>query len=142
LLSTVGALLGLVVARWGSRVLVTFLSPAGRPIFLDLRLDGTVLWFSVGIAVLTGLAFGLAPAWRAARVDPNAALKANARGIVEGQGRLTAGRRWSWRSSRFRDLIIGAGLLLGTFRRISTVDAGFDPADVLIVSLDKPRSGK
>ena len=39
-------------------------------------------------------------------------------------------------------LIIGAGLLLGTFRRISTVDAGFDPADVLIVSLDKPRSGK
>ena len=143
LLSTLGALLGLAVARWGSRVLVAFLSPAGRPIFLDLGLDATVLWFSVGIAVLTGLAFGLAPAWRAAHVAPNAALKANARGIVEGQGRLTAGKTLVVAQLAISlTLIIGAGLLLGTFRRISTVDAGFDPADVLIVSLDKPRSGK
>jgi predicted permease len=143
LLSTLGALLGLAVARWGSRLLVTFLSPAGRPIFLDLRLDAMVLWFSVGIAVLTGLAFGLAPAWRAARVAPNAALKANARGIVEGHGRLTAGKALVVAQLAISlTLIIGAGLLLGTFRRISTLDAGFDPADVLIVSLDKPRSGK
>jgi len=143
LLSTVGALLGLAVARWSSSLLVAFLSPVGRPIFLDLRLDSTVLWFSVCIAVLTGLAFGVAPAWRSARVAPNVALKANARGIVEGQGRLTAGKTLVVAQLAISlTLIIGAGLLLGTLRRITTVDAGFDPADVLLVSLDKPRSAK
>jgi predicted permease len=97
----------------------------------------------MGIAVLTGLAFGLAPAWRAARTAPNAALKANARGIVEGQSRLTVAKTLVVAQIAISlTLIIGAGLLLGTFRRISTVDAGFQPADVLLVSLDKPRSGK
>ena len=143
LLSTLGAALGLAIARWGSRLLVTFLSPAGRPIFLDLRLDASVLWFSVGIAVLTGLAFGMAPAWRTARVAPNAALKANGRGIVEGNSRITAGKSLVVAQLAISlTLIIGAGLLIGTFRRISSVDAGFDPADVLIISLDKPKSDK
>jgi predicted permease len=141
LLSLLGAVLGLLLARWGSRILVAFLSPAGRPISLDLSLDQRVLAFSTAVAVLTGLAFGLAPAWRSARVAPNSALKANARGVVEGQRRFTLGKALVVAQIAISlTLIVGAGLLLGTFRKLVAMDAGFEAADVLIVSLDQSDS--
>jgi putative ABC transport system permease protein len=143
LLSTIAALLGLVVARWGSRLLVAFLSPTTRPIFLDVGLDVRVLGFSTAVAVLTGLAFGLTPAWRAARVHPNAALKANARGIVEGRSRLSLGAMLVVAQIAISlTLIVGAGLLLGTFRKLSKVDAGFRADEVLLVSMNRRPTAK
>ncbi|HEV8037647.1 MAG TPA: ABC transporter permease, partial [Bryobacteraceae bacterium] len=75
LLSGIGAALGILLAEWGARLLVRFLD-----VSLDLTLDIRVLAFTASVAVLTGLAFGIAPAWRATRVDPQSTLKANARG--------------------------------------------------------------
>jgi putative ABC transport system permease protein len=66
LLSGIGATLGVLFAEWGARLLVRFLDAP-----LDLTLDFRVLAFTASIAVLTGLLFGIAPAWRGTRVDPN-----------------------------------------------------------------------
>jgi putative ABC transport system permease protein len=138
LLSLSAAAVGLVFARWGSRLLVAFLSPAGRPIFLDLGLDTRVLGFSTVVAVLTGLAFGMAPAWRAARLHPSTALKANARGVIEGRHRFSLGTALLVAQVAISlTLLVGAGLLLGTFRRLETVDAGFRADDVLLVSMSR-----
>ncbi len=79
LLSGIGAVLGILFAEWGARLLVRFLDAS-----LDLTLDIRVLAFTAGVAVLTGLLFGIAPAWRGTRVDPQSAMKANARGVIEG----------------------------------------------------------
>ena len=80
LLSAMGATLGTLFARWGARLLIRFLD-----VPLDFTLDTRVLAFTAGMAILTGLLFGIAPAWRGTRVDPQSAMKANARGVIEGR---------------------------------------------------------
>ena len=99
LLSFLGTGLGVLLAVWGTGLLVKFLD-----VSLDLTPDPRVLGFTAGIALLTGLLFGLAPAWRGARADPMAAMKAGSRGLVPGSGTgsgklLVWGRwlfRWCW----------------------------------------------
>jgi putative ABC transport system permease protein len=140
LLSLSGAAVGLLFAQWASRLLVRFLSSSNNHIFLELGLDWTVLGFTVGVAIVTGVLFGVTPAWRAVRVPPNAALKANGRGIVEGSGRFSIGKLLvASQIAISLTLVVAAGLLIGTFRNVSTLDAGFKPADVMLVSLQ--RSG-
>jgi len=139
LLSIAGALIGFVFAQWGSRLLVGFLSSAGNPIFLDLGIDYDVLAFTILVALVTGMLFGLMPAWRASRVAPNAALKANGRGVIEGQGRFAIGKLLvAAQIAISLALVVGAGLLIGTFRNVSSLDAGFRAADVLLVSMRRP----
>ena len=82
-LSLTGAALGILFAQWGTRLLVGFLSSA-QLVFLNSTIDSRVLAFTAGVAILTGLLFGLAPAWRGTRVNPQSAMKANARGVIEG----------------------------------------------------------
>ena len=138
LLSLSGAAIGLLFAQWGSRLLVRFLSSSGSQIFLDLALDRTVLAFTVAVAIVTGVIFGMTPAWRAARVPPNAALKANGRGIIEGHGRFALGKILvASQIAISLALVVAAGLLISTFRNVSTLDAGFKPADVLLVSMQR-----
>src|SRR5215203_1091639 len=76
LLAGLGALVGLVFARWGTRLLVSVLSKGTVVVTLDLAADVRVLAFTLAVAVTTGILFGLAPAWRSTRVDPQVALKA------------------------------------------------------------------
>ena len=80
LLSGSGAALGLVVARWGSQLLVRQLSTQTNTVFLDLSLDWRVLAFTSAVTVLTALLFGTAPAFRAAGVAPMEAMKEHGRG--------------------------------------------------------------
>jgi len=139
-LSVAGSLLGLLLARWGAHALVAFLSPAGTPIFLDLSIDNRVLAFGVAVALLTGLTFGLAPAWRAARVQPSGALKANARGAVMGGGRgplSTSKMLVVAQIAVSLTLLVGAGLLLATFRALATQDLGFRPQRILVATIDQ-----
>ena len=90
------------LARWGTSLLLGLLSRGQLPVSLDVRLDSRVLAFTLGVAILTGMLFGLAPAWRATRIDPQAALKAT----VAAWQRATRGsrlaRRWSSARSRSR----------------------------------------
>ena len=142
LLAVIGAATGVLFARWGSAVLVQVLSAGQRDLSLDLALDARVLAFTTAVAIATGVLFGLAPAWRSARVDPQAALKASGRGVAEGHSRFTIGK---WlvvgQIALSLVLVIGAGLLLGSFRKLTTLDAGFRKDGVLLVSMSLRNAG-
>jgi len=136
LLALLGAALGIVFAQWGSHLLVKFLSSSRLPVYLDLSVDGRVLAFTAGVAILTGLLFGLAPAWRGTRVQPQSAMKANARGVIEGS-RFGLGKALvTLQVALSLVLVVGAGLMLSTFFKLSTLDTGFDRDRVLLVQVD------
>ena len=110
-------------------------------VVLDLGLDGRVLLFSIAAATLTGLLFGLAPAWRAARVDPQTAMKAQSRGVMQGGNRFTLGRALVvGQVALSLVLVVTAGLLMGSFQKLVTMDPGFRREGVLLVSMNLART--
>ena len=137
LLSLCGAVLGMVFAKWGSRLLVGFLDTNAGHVSLDLSIDARVLGFTIAVATATGLLFGLAPAWRSTRVSPQAAMKSGGRGVAEGHSRFTLGKALVVAQVALSlVLLMGAGLMLGTFRSLATLDPGFQRDAVLIASTD------
>jgi putative ABC transport system permease protein len=133
-LSSAGAILGVFFARWGSSLMVRFLSTQQNQVFIDLKMDDRVLAFTMAIAVLSGLLFGTLPALRSTRVDAMCAMK-------EGQAQAAGGRahssavRWIVGAQVALSvvLLIGTGLFVRTFTNLMTLDSGFDPHNVLMV---------
>lgn len=137
LLTTMGAIAGVLFAKWSSSLLVQLLSSGRNPIGLEVPIDARVLLFTTAVATLTGLLFGVAPAWRATRTNPQEAMRANSRGIVSGQSRFSAGKMLVvGQVALSLILVVGAGLLLGTFNRLSSMNPGFVSENVLLVSAD------
>ena len=142
LLAGLGAIAGVLFARWASALLVNVLSSGRSKVVLDLALDARVLGFTVAIAVATGILFGVAPAWRATRIDPQAALKSNAGGVVGGSSRFTIGKVLVvGQIALSLALVIAAGLLLGSFRKLTTLDPGFDRNGVLVAGVSLRNAG-
>jgi predicted permease len=136
LLALLGAATGLVFASWAGGLLVRLLSTRANTVRLDLSPDGRLLAFTLAVATATALLFGLAPAWRSTRVDPQAAMKAVGRGAAEGRPRLALGRALVvGQIALSLVLVLGAGLLLGTFRRLATLDPGFRSEGVLLATV-------
>jgi putative ABC transport system permease protein len=136
LLSFIGAGLGVQVAVWGTSLMVKFLD-----VSLDLTPDPRVLGFTAGIAILTGLLFGLAPAWRGGRTDPMAAMKAGHRGSIRGSGSAAGKLLVIGQVVLSRVLVAGAGLFLSTFWRLAWLDPGFEADRVLLASIDLRGNG-
>ena len=135
LLSSCGALLGVAIATWGSRLLVSLLSRSNEAIAIDLSPDARMLGFTILVTMATGLIFGVAPAWQASHVDPHAALKSQSRGFAEGFGRLRFARALVVSQLAISlVLIAAAGLLIGSWRRLATLNPGFRRTQVLLVS--------
>lgn len=130
LLSLAGGGLGLLVAFWGVRALGQW-SGSSLPAMHGISIDAWVLAFTLGVSLLTGLAFGLAPAFQAWRTDVNAALKEEGRSDTGGH------RKWLRHSLVVSEvalalvLLIGAGLLIKSFSRLNNVKPGFRTDDVL-----------
>jgi predicted permease len=142
LLAGVGAGVGILFARWGNGLLIGMLSRGPFTLSLDLGLDVRVLVFTLTVAVATGILFGLAPAWRSTRIDPQVALKAGGRGIAEGHSRFAIGKALvTGQIALSLVLVIAAGLLLGSFRALATSDPGFRREGVLIVDTDFRTAG-
>ncbi|HEY2805644.1 MAG TPA: ABC transporter permease [Gemmatimonadales bacterium] len=140
LLAGLGASLGIVFARWASALLVRYLATRNGSVWLDLHPDLRVLGFAVAVAVATGVLFGLAPAWRATRVDPQAAMKAQSRGTTA--ARLPVARALViGQIALSLVLVVAAGLLVGTFRRLTTMNPGFRREGVLVATVDFGNSG-
>ena len=139
-LSTAGAALGTLLAMWGSRMLVRALSTSNRAVVLELGFDWRLLAFTAAIAVGTALLFGTAPALRAAGAEPIEALKDQGRGSAgDGRGRLAGGLVVA-QVALSLVLVIGAGLFVGTFARLSHVDLGFEERGVLVANVGAERS--
>jgi putative ABC transport system permease protein len=140
LLAGLGAAVGLAFAWAGTRMLVT-LSPDILPRAAEIALDARALGFTVAIAVLTGMLFGLAPAIHTAKADLMAALRDGGRGNAIG-----------FRRNRLRSALVvgevalslvllsGAGLLMRSFYRLQSMDPGFDPHGMLTFQTELPRT--
>ena len=133
-LSLSGAALGMLFAQWGARLLASFLSVNHNTVFLDLSIDSRVLAFTAGVSILSGMLFGLTPAWRGTRVNPQWAMKANGRRMVEGT-RFGIGHMLVVAQVALSlVLVTGAALMLSSFVRY----AGFERNGVLLVRVDLP----
>ncbi len=134
LLSTAGALVGVLFARWGTALLVRYISTTGNAVFLDLSLDSRVLGFTLAIAVFTSVLFGLLPALRATRVSLTSAMKGRPGDRERPTGRLRS-RHWIVASQVALSLVllVAAGLFLRSFAKLATLDIGFDRNNVLMV---------
>jgi putative ABC transport system permease protein len=143
-LALAGGLVGLLLAHWGLRLLVAA-NPADLPRLAEVAIDGRVLAFTLGTALAAGLVFSLAPALQTVRTQPKPALAAGGRGVAGGGG---GGGGRSFTQAAFvvvevavaLILLIGAGLLVQSFRRLSGVDLGFDPKDLLVLQVSLPAS--
>ncbi|HEV2420844.1 MAG TPA: ABC transporter permease [Candidatus Acidoferrales bacterium] len=146
-LSLVGGALGILFAIWGTHAMVSLFASNSEEAFgFHPGIDGRVLLFTFAAAVLTGIIFGLAPAFRGTRVDLTPALK-------EGTGSSAAeGRAASKWFSLGNGLVVaqvalavvvlvGAGLLVRTLQNLRNVDPGFDTRNLLTFSLDPTLIG-
>ena len=141
LLAAVGGAAGVLLARWGSTVLVAWLSSGRSPLVLALHTNARVLAFTAAISVLTGVVFGLAPAWRATRVDPGPALK-QARGSAQAAGRFLSGRILvAGQISLCLLLLAAAGLFLRTLDNLESTDLGFRRDHLLQFSVQPGVNG-
>jgi len=136
LVAILGGVLGVVLAQWALRALVVFgaeLIPRAQ----EIGLDPLALGFSLIVTLVTGVAIGLLPAWQAARVNVQEALKEAGRGSVGTGQRLRAGLLVA-EVSLSLVLLIAAGLLLTSFARLQSVEPGFEPEGVFTAQLALP----
>ena len=123
LLAVIGATLGLLLAR-GCQGLILALGSSAIPRAAEIHIDGGVLAFTALVALVTGMLFGLVPAWQASRPALQTVLTDSARGSTGGRNRLRQGLIVAEVSLTLM-LLIGAGLLLRSFQNLRTVSAGF-----------------
>jgi predicted permease len=135
-LSCIGAVVGIALAIAGTRAL-TQLDAISIPLLRDVRIDGTALAFTVAMALLAGMVFGLAPAFQARSAALHDSLKDATRGSTEGRG-----RRWVRSTLVVSEiafacvLLVGAGLLIRSLVRVLDVDMGFEPAGAATIRVD------
>ncbi len=138
LLAAAGATGGVLLAAWGTTALPS-LAPAGLPRIEQIGLDGWTLLFTLGVALVTGVVFGLVPALQASRSGMSEALKDGGRGSSAGR------RRQLMRNSLVVAevalavmLLIGAGLLIRSFSVLEDADPGFNPENALVAQINLP----
>ena len=140
LLSLAGAVAGAVLARTLSRGLVAFLNTANNSISLDFKQDWRLFAFLLAVSLMACVLFGLAPALRASRTAPSAAMKTGGQGMTAGRGRL--GFRGALVVSQVAlslVLLFSALLFTESLRNLLTDNPGFQAKDVLIAGLDFTR---
>ncbi len=140
LISLAGGAVAVILAIWGTNLLVSF-KPDNLPRLSEIGVDAKVLVFTLGVSILTGVIFGLLPAWTASRSGVGEALKEGGRSATVGSAR-----------QRLRStfvvvelavalvLLVGAGLLIKTFWKLRSVEPGFDPNHMLTMRVELPET--
>ena len=139
-LSVIGGALGLVFALWSGNLLVALMSQGRIPVDLSLHADGRLVAFTVGVSLLTGLLFAMAPAIHASRLDPGPAL--NDRPARLGGTRLRLmSALVALQVALSLLLLVGAGLFVRTLQNLRTRDLGFVPDHVLVMTIEPTLAG-
>jgi len=144
LLSLLGGALGLLLAFWGTRLLIYFVVAGAKSTALDASPDFRVLAFTFGVSLLTGLFFGIAPALRASRMDVVPSLNSSAR-TASGSGgkpsRILPKMLVVAQVTFSLILLAGAGLFLRTLQNLERQDFGFNRRNVLLARLNAKFAG-
>ncbi len=135
-----GALLGIWIAHAGEAALASFFAEGNDKIVVDLAVDGRLLLYTVAVSVLTGFAFGLLPAVRAARVDPAYGLQGGSRAVAGSRSGMRLGRALvAAQFALATVLIAGAGLFVHSLRAIESIDPGFTRDGILTMEVAPER---
>ncbi len=139
-LSLIAGVAGIIGAHWFLKFIITY-TPASVAFLSNVKLDSYAVAFTMGISLITGILVGLAPGLQAMRVDLDRTLKEGWRQTSE-----------STRSSRLRNLLvvfevalalvllIGAGLLIGSFKQVLKVESGVNASNVLTAAISPPKA--
>jgi len=142
MLAFAGGVLGGVFAVFGVRLLVRMVERRPDSVALDVTPDLRVLSFTLAVCLLTGLIFGLAPAWRSARVNVSGTLKEAGRGLTGGSSRVGLGKILVISQIALSVmLLIGAGWFVRTLRNLENVNLGYPRESLLLVELDFLSAG-
>jgi predicted permease len=134
-LSLCGGALGVALAVVLLKTMVHFV-PQNLPRLDQVAVDGTVMGFAALASILTGVLFGVLPAWRMSRLDPSLALREGTRSVTSGRGQHRLNSILVVAETAIGlVLLVGAGLLIHSFVRVLNVDPGFDSHHVLTVDL-------
>ena len=140
LLALTGGMLGMVIALGAVEALRAF-GPENIPRLNEIGVDGRVVAYTLFISMLTGVVFGLAPALRASRVDLNETLKEGGRGADRGHGRhMTRKLLVVFEVALSLIVLICAGLLIRSYRRVVNAHPGFDSRNVHAMRLSLPSA--
>jgi putative ABC transport system permease protein len=139
LLALAGGAAGLLFAWTGTRLLLA-LKPAALQRFSAIHMDSRVFLFVFGVSLLTGVVFGLAPAWSAARANVAESLRDSARVTPGGSRHRLRSVLVASEFALALVLLVGAGLLIKAFWRLRLVDPGFNPANVTTFYLSPPAT--
>jgi len=137
LLALAGGVLGLLLGQWGIDLLHT-LRPADIPRMGEIGINATVLLFTLGLSVATGLLFGAIPALLVSRSNLHDTLKEGGRGSGAGGRHRLRGALVVAQVALSLVLLVGAGLEVRSFLHLMKVDPGFDPTNVLTMRVGLP----
>jgi putative ABC transport system permease protein len=140
LLALLGGALGVVLALWALPVLLA-LSPPEIGAFNRVQLNREVLLFSLLISLATGVLFGLAPAFFASRSNPNESLREGERGSSLGKNQARS-ILIAAEIALSLVLLVGAGLMMKSFVRLTKVDPGFNPDHLLVFNIGLPAAAE
>lgn len=139
LLSFVGGVVGLAIGWLGARGLIA-LQPQGMLPVTEIPLDSRVWLFAIGLTTVSGVVFGMAPAIMATQQDPASALNAGGRSIAGGGARRWARHLVVGEIALASLLLVGASLLVRSYRNVAAVPAGFDGEGVLTIGIGVPAA--
>jgi putative ABC transport system permease protein len=143
LLSLAGGVVGLLLAYWGTTALVSMLPPnqiSALPFLQTLKIDVRMLAFSFGLSVLTGIIFGLAPALQSSRLELSGVLKEGGRNTSGGVSQRLRSGLVMTEIALAVVLLVGAGMLLKSLVRVLKTDPGFNPENVLTMTIVLPAA--
>lgn len=141
ILALAGGVLGMLLAMVLVDLLVSWMPSGTLPAQTEVTVDLRLIGFSLGVSLLTSILFGIAPAWRASRQDPQPALREAGRGTSAGLGRRRVGSLLVVaEASLALILLVGAGLAMRSLWSLRGIDLGFDPSRLLTLHLSLPSA--
>ena len=141
-LALAGGAIGVLFAFWAGNLMLRLVSGGSDSVPLDVHPDLRILAFTASVSLLVGLLFGLAPAFRATRVDVSSTLKDTSRGVIGGGARISIGKALVISQVAISLLLlIGAGLFLRTLQNLQQVDLGYPREKLLLVRVDALAAG-
>jgi len=140
MLAAAGGLAGLVVAYAGARMLLALAFPGAEHVPIDARPSPLILGFACGLSLLTGMLFGVAPAWIASRAEPVEALRGNTR-FVSGGTTLLQRTLVVLQAALSLVLLVGAGIFAQSLSKLQHIDLKLDPVNRYIVHINPQTAG-